>query len=53
MCVSDTGNVPLRTACIVRYYICIRSTVHALRKTTLPVSDAHMPLYYNTFKVIQ
>ena len=52
MCVSATGNVVLRSACTVRricIYTYIRRTVHAQRKTTLPVADTHIPLYYNTF----
>ena len=55
MCVSATGNVVLHIACTVRriYTLYIHRAVHALRKATLPVADTHIPLHYNTFKVIQ
>ena len=48
MRVFDTANLVLRSACTVQ-----RIHIHALRKTTLPVSDIYIRLHYNTFMVVQ
>ena len=39
----------------LKYYVSIGRTAYALicKKTTLPVANTHIPLHYNTFKVIQ